>query len=434
MTTTTQPSPDEAAAIRAAIETFLRERLQPKLDAAKHADEDQRRAIAEPYQPENWIPAAAARASQIQLVTHAIKYSHPDAKGTSLSSHGNSAAGNLEVGSHTLRGAIPSDVVGNAAALDVYKFLRLEVNGRTLLDRALTADPGLTGVLPGDVAQVQEWIEAFAGLAKPKGTPASHPLAKQLYWPLPEGGYHLLAPLFSSSLAHRVWTQIREDRFSDAAKAAREAYHHHQPHPVGYCEYPHMAIRKFGGTKPQNISQLNSERHGENYLLASVPPNWNGQGVRPPLNRETIFDRSFGSLPSVRGLTSTLRNFLLGVSDWTNQPIRAKRAELVALIRDELIQYAAAIQNLPPGWSADPACRLVLEERHWLDPQRALTDPEFAAERAAKDWRAAIAGRFARWLNARLGSKKTSLGDPEFGAWRAELLEQLQTLPEELEL
>lgn len=36
-------------------------------------------------------------------------------------------------------------------------------------------------------------------------------------------------------------------------------------------EYPNLAVQKFGGTKPQNISQLNSER-GWQQLSAGLSP------------------------------------------------------------------------------------------------------------------------------------------------------------------
>jgi len=371
---------------------------------------------------------------QIQQVTHAIKYSHPDAKGTSLNSRGNEATGELLVGTHTLQGTGTSDTEfrGGAADMPVLKFLNLVVNGRTLLARAIENDPALAAALPGDAEQAQAWMEAFSGLTDPKGSPTSHTLAKQLYWPLDDGDYHLLAPLFPTSLVHRVWGTIRDDRFSDAAKAAREARRNKQPHPHGVREYPHFALQKFGGTKPQNISQLNSERHGEAYLLAAVPPTWRSDPVPLPLRIESVFERRFGGHRSVRELTDALRDFLLRTQDWNNANIRAKRAELVALIRDELMQFAAEIQDLPPGWSAQPDCRLNSEERYWLDPGRALHDPDFTTARQATDWRHAISRRFANWLNARLSTDRTPMGDPEHREWHTVLEDDWRLLHEDL--
>lgn len=437
--------PDEPKSIREVIDQFLQERLQPKLDkidsALEKATEDEKRFdllekrqdLLRAHRPETWIPDAAKRVTQIQQVTHAIKYTHPDAKGTSLSSQGNPAAGDALVGTHTLGSAGEPDVVGNAAALDVLKFLRLEVDGKSLLARAAEADPALAAALSGNIEQAQSLMTAFAGLTDPKGDPATHKLAKQLYWPLEDGGYHLLAPLFPTTLVHRLWATMREDRFSDEAKAARDAHYNKRPHEHGYHEYPQFAIINFGGTKPQNISQLNSQRYGEAWLLASVPPTWRMQPAKPPLNVETVFERRFGYRRRVRELTRGLREFLDKLGDWNNLNIRNKRAALVGMIRDELIQFAAEVQELPAGWSAEPECLLNREECLWLDPGRAATDQEFAAERLRGDWQERVSRRFGNWLNARLSVSKTPMGDAEHQAWQDSLETELRTLREELD-
>ncbi len=423
---TRSPHPPDAPRIRAVIDGFLQEHLQAKLDTLGN---DERQALME-----SWIAKAAYRAGQIQLATHAIKYTHPDARGTNLSTQGNPAAGDALIGTHTLDGNGTLDVVGNAAALDVYKFLRLECDGKTLLARAIAADPGLSAALTADAEQAHAWMAAFAGLAAPKGEPSSHTLAKQVFWPLGDGQYHLLSPLFPTSLAHRLWTTIREDRFSDATKAARKARHNQEPHPHGYREYPEFAVQKFGGTNRQNISQLNAERFGDGYLLASVPPSWRSDPVRPPLKVETVFDRWFGGRPRVHGLTRGLRKFLPGVQDVNNWEIRNRRAVLVDLIRDELVQFAAELHDLTPGWSSHADCRLNLDERYWLDPRRTLDDETFAAGRASAEWRDAICGRFANWLNARLNTDQTPMGDPEHQEWHTVLEGKLRMLREELDL
>ncbi|HRD68419.1 MAG: type I-F CRISPR-associated protein Csy1 [Candidatus Competibacter sp.] len=305
---------DDSKRIRAVIHQFLQDRLQPKLDKLKHGEDDARRQLLAEHEPQAWIAGAARRVSWIQQVTHALKFTHPDAKGSSLSTSGNPQAGPLVVGSHTLADALPADVVGNAAALDVYKFLRLDVDGKSLLDRAVVGDPALASALSDDADLAAEWMAAFATLPEPNGQPATHKLAKQIFWPLGEGRYHLLAPLFPTALVQIVWAGIRADRFSDEAKAAREARREQRAHPHGYREYPNLAIQKFGGTKPQNISQLNSERHGENWLLPSLPPTWQSEPIRPPFFTESVFSRRFGNRRDVKELTRILRDFLQSVA------------------------------------------------------------------------------------------------------------------------
>lgn len=419
--------------IRSTIAAFLQERLQSKLDKLKEGDAETRQKLLDEHQPAVWIADAVHRSGWIQQVSHPIKFTHPSANGSSWSSAGNPLAGALELGTHSLAGKGIPDVVGNAAALDVYKFLRLTVDGRSLLERAIARDPALAEALSEDPAQAAEWMAAFAALPDPKGKPASHKLAKQIYWPLGNGTYHLLAPLLSSPLAHAVHRRISEDRFSEAAKAAREAKRKGENHPQGYRDYPNLAIQSFGGSKPQNISQLNSERRGQNYLLASLPPIWQSTAVRLPLKTETVFARYFERRREVRRLMEGLREFLRRVADAkNNERIRATRHQIVADLCDQALQMAAELREREPCWSAGAECRLNLAEQCWLDPERYLTDEEFAVCYRRGDWKDEVCLRFANWLNSRLKTDKTLFGGSEALEWQGMLEQELKILREEV--
>ena len=414
--------------IKNTIRAFLTERLQPKLDKLKEGEDKKRQELIDAHTLTNWVADAARRVSQIQRITHALKFSHPDAKGSSLFSTGNPAAGDTLIGTHTLLKPC-ADVVG-AAALDVYKFLRLEVDGQTILELAQTGSPELYAALGGQ-NEAQTWIEALAGIDDPKGPPTSHKLAKQLYWPRQGGNYHLLAPLFPSSLVHEQYGRMREDRFSEEAKAARSARFNHAFFDHGYREYPGLAIVKFGGTNPQNISQLNSERHGEAWLLASLPPQWKNSGLKPPCHTESIFGRWLSGFRNVRQPTHALRDFLHRTAH-NNRAIRNTRAELTRQITDEVLMLATRVQQLPANWSADPECRLNLHEAFWLDPGRCDSDAAFAAARATTAWTETVTSGFGRWLNKQLDSDKTPMSDPEREHWDDTLAKELRLLREEL--
>lgn len=426
---------NDATDIRSAITAFLHGRLQPKLDSLKEGDDEARSKLIAEHQPAVWIADAARRVGQIQQVTHAIKFTHPSADGSSLSCSGNPAAGAQELGTHILGEGATPDVVGNAAALDVYKFLRITVDGRSLLSRAIARDPGLAEAISDEPVEAAGWMAAFANLPQAKGGPASHKLAKQIYWPVGNGGYHLLAPLLSSPLADVVYWRIREDRFSDAAKAARDARRASRAHPHGYRDYPNLVILTFGGSKPQNISQLNSERRGENHLLASVPPIWESPLIRPPLKTDTVFARYFERRKEVRRLTDVLKAFLRRVADaGSNVRIRETRADLVADLCGEALHMAAELRHaLTPGWTGEAGCQLSLAEQCWLDPERSLDDADFAIHYRRGDWKDEVCLRFANWLNARLQSDKTHFGGPEAQAWQAALGSELKLLREELD-
>lgn len=421
--------PPGPAGYNAAIAAFLQERLQAKLDKLK-ADDPQRVEAMASFAHDEWLSSAAKRVAQIQAVTHSLKPIHPDARGTNLYVEPASLPQLAELGSHALGAGFSGDVVGNAAALDVYKFLKLEVNGRSLLTALLAQDAEALAALHSDPVQAQALRDAFVSLTQARADgPSSHTLAKQLYWlaggdACADDHYALLAPLYATSLAHAVHAQLQEDRFGEANKAARQAKKERKPHAGIFRDYPGLAVQNMGGTKPQNISQLNSERRGMNYLLSSLPPQWRVTEQRLPVKADSVFQRLFDGRSEVRGALWALRQ-LLESNPAANQATRLQRDEWVDVLLGELVAMAGELeQALPPGWTMEPHFEnLNREEQLWLDPRRAelSEEAEFAQEWLALDWPEAIGKRFGNWLNARLEGK-LHLGDIEFRAWKQELL------------
>lgn len=413
------------AELRALIQGFLVKRLASKLEKLK-PDDPKCAQLQQEFAYTVWIEDAAKRVNQIQAVTHSLKPVHPDAKGSSLFCAPSGLAALPHAGSHCLGEDYAMDVVGNAAALDVNKFLRLTHQGKSLLELAIAGDADLIAALDADPNRARKWIEAFAGLVSVRGKVASHTHAKQLYWlaegdPHDEASFHLLSPLYATSLAHAVYQTIQADRFSEEAKAAREARREGQYSAQPVREYPQLAVQKLGGTKPQNISQLNSERRGDNYLLASVPPIWQTQEVRPLLNVEDLFN-VFGARPETRRAVRHLQD-LLKADPRPTVETRQRRDAAVADVIDVFCQFTAAIRELEPGWSQQPECRLGLAQKRWLDPLGAASAP--ADTTANQDTQSGIAAAFANWLNARLWDL-LPVGDSEFQHWRKLILEEIK--------
>ncbi|GGY23815.1 hypothetical protein GCM10011289_29370 [Paludibacterium paludis] len=347
------------------------------------------------------------------------------------------------VASHLIRGNQFIDVaVDNAAALYLVGFLNLIYEGETLLSLLQANDPDALAALSDDPKTAANWRDAFCSITEPASHYASHTFAKQIYWPvspdenmLPDPHndrhFHLLAPLYSSSLSHWLYQCIQHDRFSEDAKSARQAAREKLDHPHGYCVYPMLAEEKKGGTKPQNISQLNSERKGSNYLLASLPPTWESRDIRPLFHTDSAFLR-FGQRKTIRALVREFKAWLMkqnqdgNGSGRSNMHIRQRRDAYLEELFAELIQYRGAFVNqLPPGWSADSECRLPPEECFWLDPYRADTDEAFSQDFQWQDWPGQIAERFGRWLNGQLGSDTLQLSEAEYHYWRKELSHDL---------
>ncbi|HRD73890.1 MAG TPA: type I-F CRISPR-associated protein Csy1 [Aquimonas sp.] len=414
MTGATPPQP-RVERFRSAIAAFIEARREAKLKG-KDADPE----AAAKFEYSAWLADAARRVGQIQAVTHVLKATHPDARGSSLHVIPGDLPKHAEIGSHLLGGDFAEDVVGNAAALDVFKFLKTEVDGKRLLDWMQTADIDLQSALSKDESVAKEWMSAFASLVRPPTAPSSHPMAKQLYWltgndPLEQDQYHLLQPLFSSSLAQAVHADIQETRFGETNKQARQAFRDKQPFDAPYRDYRNLVARKLGGTKPQNISQLNSERGGINYLLPSLPPPaWQPTGTQ--LRRQESAFEALIWFGGMRELVRTLSDFLLSEPE-PGMTTRQHRETIEQAIGQEMAMFGAAVRGRhEAGWTRDHECRLPRCEQLWLDPDRSelaiRSDPthpawtqddlDFNDEYHRGNWADAVAERFGDWLNAQL--------------------------------
>ena len=416
---------DRQAALHSLISAFLAERLSSKLDKLD-PDDPKRQELLQQFQPVTWLEDAARRASQIQAVTHSLKPIHPDAKGTSLYCLPAELASLPVVGSHCLGAEFADDFVCDAKLLPIVAFLKLEHGSQTMLALCIQKDVDLSAVLSSDLNQASAWMDSFAAVARTRGNPSSHTLAKQLYWPVfdnphSDEGFHVLSPLYASSLAHKVYGQLQEDRFSDEAKAAREARRAETFSDRPVREYRHMAVQQMGGSNTQNISQLNSKRRGNNHLLASLPPVWQSVAVKPLLNTGSMFHR-YSRRPLVRQHVKALVDFLKTDPN-PNQSTRNQRAGYVDSLLDEFFQFTAELRELEPGWSQHADCDLSMVQAHWLDPVGA--EPPVPVDLAD-----AISRDFAGWLNAQLHAA-LPVGDPEFLAWRKRMSDEIDAFERE---
>ncbi|WP_250470193.1 type I-F CRISPR-associated protein Csy1 [Caballeronia sp. GAFFF2] len=424
-------APEAHSCYRAAIDAFLHDRLQAKLDKLPLDDAKRAELIAE-HQRGPWIESAAKRVVQIQAVTHSLKPIHSEARGTSLFVKPSSLSTLDVFGSHALGNRFDMDVTGNAAALDVYKLLKLEVGGISLLEALIANDRQALDALNDDLVKASILRDAFIGLtAEREGGASSHVCAKHLYWLIGDDAnddaqYHLIAPLYPTSLAQRVYEDVQDARFGEANKLARRARREGLPHDGVDREYHDLAVQELGGTKPQNISICTSERGGKNYLLSSLPPIWKGKGNYLPAHTTSVFERTLAARRSVRAAVRRFQEHLLSGRPG-NMRFRDRTDRLWDRIVDELVVYAGELLLQPAGWTRDTAFeKLVEEEQLWLDPLRAEIPEEadFRDRWLNTNWSEKIGSRFANWINSELQEKLLDVGSDEAREWRGRLQDE----------
>lgn len=373
-------SADEAptfASLREVIEAYIAERKAEKLEkerkeSAKHPNGPDPKKILEiekKYETQTWLADAAKRISQIRPATHTGKHIHPSSVTSALFVPQSRVKTQL-ISSEVLTD-LSIDVTGNAAALDIYKLLRQRFEDETLFSRLQRNDPDLRTAFGGEDSSTGQIFEAFRNfLLSPERLTAGS-RAKQLYFPVDDDGYHLLTVLYPTSLVHEIWTRIRDARFGNVAKAVRQQRHAGEYSDLESHEYPDLLAQGFGGTNPQGVSQLNSDRRGTVWLLPSLPPVWANAPV--PLPRKTIFGAYLRGRPVLQDAVRRMVNRLHEArADENNIELRTALYGHVQTMVDDLIELAAQLQAQEANWSIDPHTDdplLPIAEQIWLDPK-----------------------------------------------------------------
>ncbi len=396
----------------------------------------------EKYSVEKILEKGIACSTNIVVATHIAKATHPDLKAKVVSNL-NIRFGDLparrEIGSHLLpQGKSLADTTGdgayNSAAYELYLLLDLEFEGKSLCDWLLEEDRDAVNAFADDA---ENDVEAnllasnyVALLSEKVSRPTADTKTKQVFWliaddPTDDAGYHLLQPLFPSSFVHAVHREINDARFGEGNKAARQARRDNFPHDQTYRDYRNLVIRKLGGTKPQNISHLNSERAGVNYLLASLPPQWDQDRPRQFLFIDSALSR-FRRFEGVDELVDGLVALLKGNPTATMET-RLEREYIERALGQSLVAFGLSTRELfSPGWTRDVNCLLPLSEQLWLDPERVELplrsdchedDLAFNAAFEWNGWPAEVAHRFGNWINAILFQHGIPVGDAEHAQW-----------------
>lgn len=423
---------DTKSGFRAAISEFLQQRLDAKLKSLKSANQGERSDLIASFEYRTWLNDAAQRANGVKLVTHIVKAFHNSAKGTQVYARPADLKEIPEIGTHVLQHDFVADMTANAADLDVASLLMsVSFNGKTLFEALSEGDAGAVSALDDDPEKARQLRDAFLSIAEKKSGPIeSHVLSKQIYWlagsdACDDSQYILMSPLYPSSLVQEVYKQLDEARFGEQNKIARQSKKEQKWHDGVLVNYPGLAVQKLGGSKPHNISQLNSGRRGVNYLLSCAPPDWRSTDVRLPTNTGSVFERLFMNRTGVRQIVKALIDFLES-DPASNYETRTRRTAMTRALVDELVAMAATIQtSATPGWSLDGARfgQLSEDEKLWLDPMRASLpgEDEFYEKWMTMEWVDRIGKSFSLWLNGCL-SDKLPVGDIEARVWRKELL------------
>lgn len=378
-----------------AITEFLDNKKQDYLKKnlkSNTSDEDRQRftqEAAENYNLETWLLDASQRAKQLSLTSHPAKFVHPNAKVSSIivdakkENDGLLRSGNVEV---------ELDVFGNAAALDVEKFLRIKLHdGQTVLQHLEQNTEVIRQQFKTENTRFEDISNGFMKIKFSDLDQTSEKL-KQVYFPVSDS-YHLLSIINASGIIYKLKERINALRFSEENKTLREEIKKTKPVEIkGYItDVLELTSVGYGGTKPQNISTLNNQNGGVSFLLSSMPPTLERRQTQPP--KTDFFDNSLWA-----GLFKPDFEQFHQILVWhkNNKEVRDKRDDIVLNSIIRLKSLTENIREIGGAWSdSDAYDGLPRWQKIWLDEQYAEIRID---EKQNQDYLTKVQSYFANWF------------------------------------
>jgi CRISPR-associated protein Csy1 len=372
----------------------------------------------EKFSLQNWLIDASSRASQLSLTTHPPKFSHPDAKIDTI------IATCLQANDGLVRtGNIPVDldVVGNAASLDVHKFLFLKLdNELTILENLEQNTDYIQGQFNFD--SYAEIRNNFLKIKKTNSGLKTNDKIKQIYFPV-ENDYHLLSILTPSGVVYKLKEKINNIKFSETNSGARDEARKENAEFNGKIEdIWNLTQIGYGGTKPQNISVMNNKNGGVAYLLNSMPPTLTKRKVQPP--KTNFFKTNIWLNDYLKQDFDNLYQMLQDMR--SNKKIRDKRDFIILNIMHQVKRNVDKVRAIDSGWSKSDTYKKL---EFW---QKVLLDDKYLDIRGDKeqndDFLTKTCEEFSRWfvLTYRRLFNESSLADTEINHIKSVVKDEME--------
>jgi CRISPR-associated protein Csy1 len=365
----------------------------------------------------NWLPNAANRAGQIAISTHPCTFSHPSSrknKNGYVSSIIASSEQNNDGFLRTGNVGVPADALGNAAALDVYKFLTLEMaDGKNLIQHleqdSVLAINLFTTTINDENSNYQVLKQGFLAMTTASEENITSAKIKQIYFPIMNGSneadYHQLSILTASGIVFDLRKRLDVIRFGDDVKEARQKRKDNLEHE-DYKEIYNLTTIGYGGTKPQNISVLNNQNGGKAHLLLSLPPSLKSRDIHFPyvdfFTQVVRYSHCKNQFQSLHKLYSKKEN---------NMQVSVNRDDYYRSIIDYIIDKMWQVRAVASEQYHEKTNQLPSVQKIWLcthqEAMRDMTD----------DWLAAICDSVTQFLfhgyEKTLGNKAIKFSDVE---------------------
>jgi CRISPR-associated protein Csy1 len=325
------------------------------------------------FSSKKWLPSAAIRAGQISISTHPCTFSHPSSRknkngyaSSIIAKAERKADGFLRSGNVD----VETDALGNAAALDVYKFLTVKLtDGQTLLEHLQQDTAEAKAVLEIENPTAEQEYEVlrngFLEMLKSDTEKITSSKIKQVYFPVDKKmlntKYHQLSILTPSGIIFDLRKRLDNMRFGDEIKASRDSRRNNKK-SANFKEIYGLATIGYGGTKPQNISVLNNSNGGKAHLFMSMPPKLQNRDIQFPTTdffKQNIHHTSGVCVDKFYMLDRLYKH------ERNNAAERAKRDDLYQDLVDYVLEILWGVRGVKDQY-VESHNTLSMNQRIWL--------------------------------------------------------------------
>lgn len=388
-------------------EAWLKKNVKATMQA--HEIKELEQQCEQQFSLNEWLPNAAKRAGQISMSTHPCTFSHPSARknkngyvSSVLVTVERVEDGFMKTGNV----AVATDALGNAAALDVYKFLTLIMqDGESLLTHIQQESQLAQDLLTIKSTSYADLRSGFLAMVAGATENITSSKIKQVYFPV-EDDYHQLSLLTNSGMVYQLRARLDKLRFSDEVKALRDKKRKNEFSEQGYCEIYGLTTIGYGGTKPQNISVLNNQNGGKAHLLSSLPPTIEKRHIHFP--KSDFFVESFKKYEYADNFKALHKLFQ---ADYNNINIRAARDHYLQEIIDLLIEKMWSVRAVSQIQFHEQSSTLSDHQKTWLRS-------DLSAQRESDEqWLDKLVHEISAWLSRSyekvLANQAIKLGEEE---------------------
>ncbi|WLF83390.1 type I-F CRISPR-associated protein Csy1 [Moraxella sp. ZY210820] len=362
---------------------LMKQKLKGKPKKSKKADTagDDNESMQK-YEPKNWFNYVAENIEKVFLnVSHIAKLTHSSSQAVNIKDSILQTEHLHLISTQTANANMLDRGYADAKFAPIAEFLTYPVeNTNKQLGEILRENEQGFAKISDSQAERQAWCDAIKGAYVAQKL-SSHTLAKQIYVPVSDDcEYHLLSPMYSSSLAQHIFETIKHAHDKDnPAKIAKQKGEYHQDESIYFADIATLATTK---SNHQNVSFLNNQRSGQLYLFCAKPPKIR-HNPNPPKSVNELLNVCYSDckdeLFEIKKLLSVTENKALFLNDDRKNAL----IEHIQNIGDTIItQMLVIYQNQANGWTNNvnipTYLKLFLDKA--ISEQWILSQPELMSE------------------------------------------------------